>query len=899
MRHLKKISLYTLASIIFLLLLSIILVQIYKGEIKKYAVEHMNSYLDAEVNVQDIELTLFDKFPSAALNFNNVFIKDPYINDTLIYAQNLYLEFNLFGMIAGEYSINEIDVEKGSFYLKVDSLGRENYRFWKENVNSSSSEKFSFDLENVNLYDTKIHYQNANIKQQYHFFTDALNLSGTFSEDSYNLSVNAGLQIELFQSKNVIVLQDKIASLNLNLLVDNPSKTYSLKQSELKIEDMLFDVDGQLNNQNKAMACNIQVKGKNIDIASILSSFSGFLFEEINNYESEGSMDFDASIVGEISNSNVPKLKAEFSIADGYIREKNSNIQLKGIELIGSFTNKSETSTELLILKKANAVFRDGTFSAKASISDFTMPHLIFDLSGDLNLRTIHEFLQVEKIEKIDGRTHFSCSYDGKLLEPKNINNETLHIHSLVGRIDLENASFKLQNQPKSYNDISGTFILNKNDAALRDLSLSIGNSDFAFNGSCENFTSFILFPKQKLNIIASLESKTFNLSDIMSSENADSEQKNDNTIFNLPENINFTLNGKIGRFNYDRFIAENTSCQLKLVDQQLTTQIYRLDIAGGKLNGNFTVDGRSKEKFIVSSNINTSQLNISSLFYQFKNFGQSVISDKKIKGTFTANTQFSAILDKQLNFINEKTYCTSDLSITNGELIELETMKAITDYMKEGKAIKVVLKNHINDLEKRLSHIQFAKLNNQIVIKNQTVYIPKMKISSSAMDLELEGTHNFDNQIEYGFIFDFRDLKKKNEYTEFGKEIDDDLGMRIFLSMNGTTDDPSFKWNKESQQASRKEKLLAEKQTFKSTLKQEFGLFKTDTTLSANPTNKKEEVEFQVYGGELNDENDSQKNLDQKEIQRNKRKTNRFFNKWNSKDSGTKDQFEIDDDDF
>ena len=72
---------------------------------------------------------------------------------------------------------------------------------------------------------------------------------------------------------------------------------------------------------------------------------------------------------------------------------------------------------------------------------------------------------------------------------------------------------------------------------------------------------------------------------------------------------------------------------------------------------------------------------------------------------------------------------------------------------------------------------------------------------------------------------------KKQND--EFGTIADDGLGRTdIFLSMTGTVDNPIIKYDPKSAIQSIKQDLKAEKQTLKSILKEEFGLFKKDTAI-------------------------------------------------------------------
>lgn len=72
-------------------------------------------------------------------------------------------------------------------------------------------------------------------------------------------------------------------------------------------------------------------------------------------------------------------------------------------------------------------------------------------------------------------------------------------------------------------------------------------------------------------------------------------------------------------------------------------------------------------------------------------------------------------------------------------------------------------------------------------------VTIPKMEIKSSALDLNVSGTHGFDNKIHYELDFllsELLELKNRTEpYNEYVKR-EASGRTRIFVVLDGTTDD-------------------------------------------------------------------------------------------------------------
>ena len=172
-------------------------------------------------------------------------------------------------------------------------------------------------------------------------------------------------------------------------------------------------------------------------------------------------------------------------------------------------------------------------------------------------------------------------------------------------------------------------------------------------------------------------------------------------------------------------------------------------------------------------------------------------------------------------------------LKVYNGHLKEVASFKDIIASIRT-KAGKLVLgNNNINEFEKKLNDLSFETLENTIIINKGIIQIPNMKIVSSAMEMDMSGTHTFENIVDYRFAFCLRDIKQQNNTTEFGQIIDDQTGFRVFMRMHGSLDNPIIEWDKKAKSDQKKENINEAKQDAKSILKSEFGLFKKDSTVN------------------------------------------------------------------
>ena len=91
------------------------LIFVYEDEVKSIIIGELNKNLKSEVKVdpKNIDLTFIKSFPKCALEFKDVLILEAVEKkerDTLIFAEDILLMFNLKDLWNKNYTINKINV---------------------------------------------------------------------------------------------------------------------------------------------------------------------------------------------------------------------------------------------------------------------------------------------------------------------------------------------------------------------------------------------------------------------------------------------------------------------------------------------------------------------------------------------------------------------------------------------------------------------------------------------------------------------------------------------------------------------------------------------------------------------------------------------------------------------
>ncbi len=822
-KKLKIISIVLGIIIAIFVVIGVIFSTVYEDKVKAYIIEQLDNSLNTKIDVKEVEFSVFKKFPYASLEFQEVTAEEVTKNEkkgTLFAAQSIYLQFNIIDILNENYIIKKVQVEDGMVNVKIDKFGNDNYHFWK--TTEDTENQLSIELEKLTFKNFNFYFLNEYKGLDMDIEAVGVSLSGNFSKDEFTLNTQANLMVNQINDQGQTILKNKSVIINTSLDVNQVTKLYRIKKGEIGFEQLQFNLTGNIVNKEVGIDLNLTSEGQNIAIEELFSLFPPQQREALSAYKTKGDITYTSTIVGELSIKNTPKFNADFSIANGTITERSSDKSLTNLHLIGSFTNgKNNTlNTTELVLNEVNADFGAGHISGNYVITNFANPYIKFDSKASIDIATAKEFFKLDSLEIANGHLEINLEYDGYIKELSNIKASELRKLNANGTARLSNTNLKLVDNPNHIKNINGSFKFNNNDVQVDSLKFKVNRSSFEMDGKFKNLLAFLFVEGEYLAVKTNFHSNKLVLDDLLTSN--ENDKTSSEYTLNLPENIVLQFNAEVDTFQFRKFKATHFRGAIQLEDKVLTATDVSFNAMKGKVKGNMAIDDSKENEVLITCKVNTDNIDVYELFYQFEDFGQKQISAKNIKGRTTTSAEFASVFDKHLKVKKDKIYVLADVNIKNGELINYKPVLALSKYIE------------VEELE----HIKFDSLVTQIEIKDQTVHIPKTDIKSNALDLTISGTHTFDNKIDYRFKVLMSDVlwrkakKNKKENSEFGYIEDDGLGRTtLFLHMTGTVDDYSISYDTKGLKESWKEDIKKEGNTLKKILKEEFGWFKKDST--------------------------------------------------------------------
>lgn len=851
-KRLLRFSKWFFGIILSLVVVISLLLYIFKDEICGAVIDKMNAYLKTEVEVAEVDLTFWSTFPNLSVDFNGVFIQEPFKDatrsDTLFASEQVRLQFNPFDIWRENYTVKSISVRPGTLKLKVTKEGLENYDIIKDQEETKDEAAVDVNLESIEMENFRVSYDNQATDQFYQTKLDGMNLVGALNASVFTTTASATMTIIEARSGQVTLLKNQPARLSISMNVNNDSNTVHIPVSTIFISELPFEFSGDTD----SLGYKFNINAKKIAISDAASRFSVDQSSQVKALEGTGYLLFDLDIDGTNEKTSPTNIRCKFGVDNGFLRDPESQLSMQKLHLEGEYSNHGGKKKEFLAFKNISFTTKGGPFKGAVHLTEFDAPRMEGNANGTIELGILHALFHVPLVEQLKGSVDVNSDFVVKGI-PRDDESMDYNIQTCEGEVDLHNVHVKLENDQRLFADVNGRVFLRNNEAGLQDIRLNLGKSDFHINGVFRDVVSYF---KGTGNLISDVQvtSKRISISDLGSASKEAKEEME--RFYMIPNDIEGSAVLDVGTMDYEGHVFSALKGNMTIKDRVINFPQIAVTNGGADIRGSVNIEERHAEYFYFKSQLATKNMRFKPMFTEWNDFKQTAITSSNIDGVAQVSVNFQAPFDLREGIISSGIQATIGLEISEGRLKDVAAFNTITESLRTSSAKMIIGKENINSFEKKLHDLKFDQLSNTLIIKNGVMTIPAMSISSSALDIEMSGQHTFDNKIDYRFGFRLRDIKEK-ETSEFGEIIDDGTGLRVFVRMYGTMDNPIVEWDKASRKEQSKENREQEKETVRSMFKSEFGAFKNDASVKEYIPNKlpKEELIIEKNGSDTIDE--------------------------------------------
>lgn len=796
-KWIKRIVLGLVALIALLFSGLVLAVTVYEDEIVTYALQTVQGNLKTKSSIREADLTLWNNFPSVSIRFKDVYVEEnSKTHDTLLFAKELYLSFDIVDLFSGKYNIDEIEAKDGSFNMRVDRKGLVNWDVWKPDTSSTPNEKFKIHLEDIVGENISYLYEDEQEKTFIDVKLNELQASGKFTEKQFLLNIETKAFMNVLYAGETEMLRKRKIGLDSEMQVNLDNNTFVIQTAELLLEEVPLNVTGSLDYGDHP-SIDLHIAETELELKEGILLLPNSMQVQLQPYAPSGNVKFNFDMSGPFENLAI---SSKFSVKDGELVEINSGVDLHSIQLDANYVLKE--GTDSVTIANFQSVLGTGTLSANGSIRNLNDPVLNLAVNAETNLGDVKGFFGWDSLAVCDGLISAQSTIQGKIaFQEADSTFDWSQLH-LNGRAQVTDGSFQWATSNGLFKNINGVFLLNGSDARVEQLNFNINDNNCNFSGDFYSIIPFFTTDNSVLTVQAHLYSNRLDLEKLLSAAgSSDSELQ-----IALPTTVKLNLTTQIDQFLFKSFNASNIKGTVNYANGSLTISPLSMNLANGSLAADFNLFPTSNGQFGVTCTGALNNIDIQQSFLLFDNFGQSYLTQNNIKGNATVLADFQTTLASDLSVLPNSIKSDLQVNIENGELNDVESFQYLIAYIKGNKWIAPLMKE--DEFAEKLRHIKFSTLQNSIHIENSIITFPLMDIESSAMSITMEGTHSFDNVLDYRIGFDLKEMLLKASSTAGDKS-----GRQIYLYMRGPIDNLEFGLDKDALRSDRVSAKLIEKE--------------------------------------------------------------------------------------
>jgi len=815
MKLLRILTKYFIIVFASLFLILIALTAIYKDRVAGMFVNEINNRTQIKTNISSSRLTLLRRFPRASFTLKDVVVHSSEGftgNDTLVAASEVSLEFRISDLLKKRYIIERIAISDGFVNIATDSSGLTSYPPSDSNKVAGPGSGVTVNLNNIRLTNIRLSVSNQIKNAESIVRFHSARLSGAVAGTNIGLKATGDFQIEKVKAAGIVMKYPVDGSISLAMRKSDTEIT--MEKGRLNLESMSFEVEGVFSPSSGLT--DILISATDVDIVKL----AGFLPEKYSSFtrlRPAGKVSATFKADGILTKESMLHYEVAFSVSGARLEIPGTGIKLTDSYLEGTYTNgvQNNAVSSVLSLTRIDLKSGESFLSGTIDVKDFTGMTVQADIVTLLDLSLVVPLLKNDKISGGEGTVRGSVEFRGKIPGKGKIDMRQILGLNPRGNIYLNDAGISLPDY--IFTDIDGNLMLSQT-LWVDNMSFSLNGQRALANGQILDFLFWIRGDATKVKIDGSIAADMIDPALIMGERDPASTR----APVLMPYGYDIKLRFSAAEFHHKTFSATEVAGLLNYSTNVARLDTFSMTSMGGQMNGSVTLVKKGNGSYSSDSRVHFSEIDINRAFMSFKNFRQDFILAENLKGSLSGRHTMRMDLDSMLMPVLSSISSEGQFSIIDGELINFEPIKEISDFID------------ISELE----NIKFSKLENEFFISGETFAIPQMEINSSAVDLGIYGKHMFNGDYEYHvrlFLSQILSGKapKKGPNNEFGIVEDDGYGRTsLFLKLTRKGNADAVNFDMEATKSEVKQSLKQEKQSLRSILNEEYGWFSKDTSV-------------------------------------------------------------------
>lgn len=743
----------------------------HKKEVLQKVTESLNNAISGTLVVGSMETTLIQDFPRISVQLKNVTLRDSLYRQhkhTFLSSGRIGISVNTLALIRGTILVSRIEVADALIDIFMSTDGYSNTAMFakKKTKNDQDTGTSDFpELKKITLRNVLFTADNKKNNKLYKFQVDRLDAGLEFTGEIVNADINLkGFAHSMaFNTIRGSFMKDKALDGSFDIAYSKVTKIAHFRKSSLTIGKERFIVGAKLG-FNDAAKFSITLQNESIlwkDAAALLSPN---ITTKLMMFDIKKPIKVACDLIGGFNDNGDPLIQVNAWVNDNVLVVPGGEI--RECNFFGVFTNERMQGREY---SDANSAIKLFSFTGSYKQLPFAMPRVeIRDLDKPI---AVGSFNSSFKISDLAGLAGADVLKPGKgtakasLKFRADIERFRLVKPLVEGSIAIKNADITYVPRNLQCKNISVNLRFDKDNLTIDNVALKTGKSAFKMNGSVQNFLNLYYNAPEKLVLKWNVYSPELHLGEFLSflqtrkaavksgrGVKVPSSGSNPVTALgSLFENGTVEMAMKADRVFYKKFMATNAHARIYLTETgNIMVKNMGLNHAGGTLELNGAVNPSGITRYNLKADVRNAD--VSKFLYAFDNFGMESLSSKNLKGLFSARADVAGTINQNGTLLPRSIDGGVTFTLKKGKLLDFDPIVSVGKFAFPFRDVK---------------SIEFKDLNGRFDIKGEKVQVSPMQISSSVLNMDVEGVYSFGKGTLLYIDVPLRNPEKDKDITD------------------------------------------------------------------------------------------------------------------------------------
>lgn len=742
----KRILKWSGITFLLLIVLLILAPFLFKPQIIDQIEKAANNNLNADVEIGDVELSIFSTFPKFTLTLIDVKVqgRDEFKEITLADLPELQAKLNFWSVVGGgKYEVEDVRLIDPKIHIKVLEDGKANYDIaLPDSSKEEPGEEVPFELalKQYSIENGSFIYDDASVLTYFDLIgfnhSGALEING----DVYGLSTNTDAEAMSLVYDDVAYINKAATDMKADVVIDmTKDMIFEFKENVIQLNALKLHADGKFIMDDRGY------KFDELSLDADQSSFHDFLSMipaayalDMGGIKTNGTMGFKGMVNGYYADDAMPAMKFDFKIADGMIQYPGMPSNINNLN-IDAHINKADESVSfdgmVINLSRFDADFAGNTLRSKLIVkTPESDPNIEANLNSNIDLASLSQV--IPDMEGLNGLIKSDVFLKGKM---SSIDNEKYEEFDARGDLLLTQMVYPSADLPDELKIDSLKLEFSPQALKMKNFTAAIGKSNFKAQGEIYNYMGYY-FRDELLKGEFDFSSNYLNADAFMTSEESapsatsETSSEESSSAFNIPSNIDFKLHTSLDEVLYSGTTITQIKGDVHIKDAVADLQGLRLNAFGGTVELNGLYDTKNVEQPHMEMGYKLVNIDISQAVTTFANIEKLAPIAKYCQGSISSEFDFKGDLTANLDPIYSSLLGEGNLKSTKIDIKDFKPLSKMASALNQESMAVQTLKN---------VSMKFA-------FKDGKVNVTPFDVTLGGQSAKISGSTSFEQDLDY-----------------------------------------------------------------------------------------------------------------------------------------------------